>query len=91
MEKVYVLTETRDDYGDASYGVIAVSPSIELLRDRMYERIGCDMMLEDEDRDDEIEGMGYGNWMNTTKTKFEGYMAGGGMYWLEIEETDYLK
>lgn len=91
MEKIYVLTETRDDYGDATFGVLAASHSIELLRDKMYERIGCDMLLETEDRDDEIEGNGYGNWMNTTKTKFEGYLAGGGMFWLEIEEADFLK
>lgn len=91
METIYVLTEIRTGWGSPSFGVLAVSSNVSKLRDKMYERIGVDMLLDDEQRDEEIEGNGYGDWMNDEKTIFEGYMDGGDMYTLEIEKIPYLK
>ena len=90
MEKIYVLTEIRTGWGSSSFGVLAVSPDVSKLRDKMYERIGVDMLLDDEQRDEEIEENGYGDWMNDEKTQFDGYMDGD-TYTLEIEKIPYLK
>ena len=94
MEKIYVLIETTDYYGiDGETTVMAASNSMHKLKDKMYEYLGCDMGLSEEERDEYIEKNEIGEWCNTVNTvfMFEGYGEENTVFRLEVVEIDYLK
>ena len=94
MEKIYVLIETTDYYGiDGETTVMAASNSMHKLKEKIYEYLGCDMALSEEERDEYIEKNEIGEWCNTVNTvfMFEGYGEANTVFRLEVVEIDYLK
>lgn len=94
MEKIYVLIEITDYYGiDGETTVMASSNSMYKLKEKIYEYLGCDMTLSEEERDEYIEKNEIGEWCNTVNTifLFEGYGVGDTVFRLEVAEIDYFE
>lgn len=94
MEKIFVLIETTDYYGiDGETTVLSASNSMYKLKEKIYEYLGCDMNLSDDEKDEYIEQNEIGEWCNTVNTifMFEGYGEENTVFRLEVVEIDYFE
>lgn len=94
MEKIFVLILTTDYYGiDGETTVLSASNSMYKLKEKIYEYLGCDMNLSEEERDEYIEKNEIGEWCNTVNTvfMFEGYGEENTVFRLEVAEIDYFE
>lgn len=94
MEKIYVLIETTDYYGiDGETKVIGSSNSMYKLKEKIYEYLGCNMDLSDDEKDEYIEQNEIGEWCNTVNNifLFEGYGEENTVFRLEVVEIDYFE
>lgn len=94
MEKIYVLIETTDYYGiDGETTVLSASNSMYKLKEKIYEHLGCDMNLSDDEKDEYIEQNEIGEWCNTVNNiyMFEGYGLENTVFRLEVVEIDYFE
>lgn len=94
MEKIFVLIETTDYYGiDGETTVLSSSNSMYKLKEKIYEYLGCDMNLSDDEKDEYIEQNEIGEWCNTVNNiyMFEGYGLENTVFRLEVVEIDYFE
>lgn len=94
MEKIFVLIETTDYYGiDGETTVLSSSNSMYKLKEKIYEYLGCNMNLSDDEKDEYIEQNEIGEWCNTVNNiyMFEGYGLENTVFRLEVVEIDYFE